>query len=104
MIASPILTRLPAVAAPIEKTLKKRSQKIKQAKELLKDQFALVVASHQAELATLEKIMNVVRAKAKQADAARQESAESIQEKQQVSFQEDAFVHALFVTPTTVSV
>ena len=85
---------------PIEKSIKKRTSKIKLAKELLKDQFAQVQNAHKAELATLDSIMSLVRAKVKQADAARQDSAESIQEKQQVSSRDRSPVHHCLTPPT----
>ena len=65
MIASPILTRLPAVAAPIEKTIKKRSQKIKQAKEITNVQIVEGVERHTRQdflrlerLRLLERVLN----------------------------------------------
>jgi hypothetical protein len=61
-------------------------EQIKQAKEMLQEQFALVVNSHKAEQATLDKMMDIVRDKHKKADALRQQSAESLNKKKQVSF------------------
>ena len=66
---------------PIQKSLKKRATAIKRAKEYLAQEYALSVATHQAELKRLDAITNATRACAQDIETTRLESQSVLKEK-----------------------